>query len=247
MWFLFLLLVMLPTLLSSLFCSVVILTANSQNYAPKIGNSTTLNLESFYGTAYTVQCDAYEYFSVMFPFPCQDLIITLRAHQGNPEIYVSKADVNKDPYPTREKLTWSATAEHYYTLTIDRYDPESSPGIYYIGIYNNCDAQNLPAKFEIQAMESSDPSVSAYLEDIYEYPRLGIGRTVAANEYAFFKFCVPVCANVLITLQNCVDNTLCPGKYSFPELLVSRTSYKPLLHDYRCLPWLIVIFMNSFP
>ena len=237
--------VMLPTLLSTcLFGIVFILTANSQHYAPKIGNSTTLNLESFYGASYTVQCDAYEYFSVMFPFPCKDLIINLRTHQGSPEIYVSKADINKDPYPTKEKLTWSATAEHYYTLTIDRYDPESSPGIYYIGIYNNCGAQNLPAKFDIQAMESSDLSVSSYNEDIYEFPDLGMGQIVAANEYAFFKFCVPVCANVLITLQNCVDNTLCPGNYSFPELLVSRTSHKPLLKDYRYLTRSILIYGN---
>ena len=224
-----------------------ILTAGSQFYEHKFGNSTTLNLESFYKTSYTVQCDAYEYFSVMFPYPCQDLIITLRPTQGNPEIYVLKADVNKDPYPTRDKLTWSASSREYYSLSIGRFDPESSPGIYYIGIYNNCDGisgTKLPAKFQIQAMESKDPGISYGLTDIYEYPDLGINQKVASNQYAHYRFCIPVCANVLITLHNCLDNKVCPKAYSFPELLVSRTSLQPSLKDYRYLASSCIDFLQ---
>ena len=207
---------------------------DSQFYPPKFGDSTTLNLGSFYDTSYTVQCNAYMYFSVMFPFPCSDLIVSLQRSQGSPEIYVSKADISKDPYPTREKLTWSATVDDRYRLTIDRYDPESSPGNYYIGIYNSCNKQALPAIFKIQALKSVDLSVSLFLTDIYASPALGQKQSVAANEYASYRFCIPVCGNVLITLQNCVDNKICEGAYSFPELLVSRTTPKPSLEDYRC-------------
>lgn len=209
-------------------------TVDSQFYPPKFGDSITLKLDSFYDTSYTVQCDAYMYFSVMFPFPCADLVISLQQSQGSPEIYVSKADISKDPYPTREKLTWSATVDKQYRLTIDRYDPESSPGNYYIGIFNSCSKQGLPAIFKIQALKTVDLSVSLYLTDIYASPALGQKQTVAANQYASYRFCIPVCGNVLVTLQNCVDNKICKGAYSFPELLVSRTTPKPSLEDYRC-------------
>ena len=206
---------------------------DSQFYPPKLGNSITLELNSFYKTTYSVQCDTYEYFSVMFPYPCSDLILSLVSTQGNPRIYVSKA-ANKDPYPTRDKLTWSSFADTPY-LKIDRFDPESSPGYYYIGIYNDCTDQLYPAKFKIQAQRSMDPGISYGLTDIYRYPDLGINQTVTSNQYAFYKFCIPICANVLITLHNCLDNKVCPKAYSFPELLVSRTSLQPSLKDYRYL------------
>ena len=215
-------------------CLLMCFVASSAQFLKaKIGNSTVLNLNSFYSTSYTVQCSAYRYFAVNFIYACKDLIISLKVTSGQPDIYASKADVDKDPYPTKDKLTWSAYADDLYTLSISRWDPESSPGYYYIGIYNDCTNQKNPANFRIQALMSQDPAVAIGLKDILLYPRLGLGKTVKANGYTFFQFCVPECANVKISLQNCIDNAVCPGAYSYPELLVSRHSLLPSLKEYR--------------
>ena len=70
---------------------------------------------------------------------------------GEPDIYVSKADLDQDPYPTKRKLTWAAYADGAYNLTISHWDPESSPGWYYIGIYDDCSKQSQTASYSIRA------------------------------------------------------------------------------------------------
>ena len=70
---------------------------------------------------------------------------------GEPDIYVSKADLDQDPHPTKNKLTWAAYADGDYNLTISHWDPESSPGWYYIGIYDDCSKQSQTASYSIRA------------------------------------------------------------------------------------------------
>ena len=207
---------------------------SSQYFQPKIGNSVDITDGLFYNTTYETECDAYSYFAVNFIYPCRDLVLSIRPTKGQPNVYVSKATKDGvDPYPTREKMTWTAHKEDLYTLIIYRYDPESSPGYYYIGVYNDCSQQSEVAAYQIEVLPSTDPEVSLYNTDILEFPHLSMNKFVAANEYQFFRFCLPVCANVKVTLENCIDVNSCPQTYSFPELLVSRETLLPSLQDYR--------------
>jgi hypothetical protein len=195
-----------------------------------LGNSTSLKVPSAYGATYSLECNKYEYFNVLFYFPCNDLVINVKPLQGQPDIYVSKANIDKDPYPTKEKLTWAAFEDSQYQLTINHRDPESSPGYYYIGIYNDCSHQSKSALFQI-AISKGEPTESA-LNDISVFPARGLNQLVDAQGYKYYSFCSPRCSNVLVTLQNCLSDAECPGKYSYPELLVSRTKKTPTLFDH---------------
>jgi hypothetical protein len=196
-----------------------------------LGNSTQLNLTSEYGlTVHSLQCNKYEYFKVLFYFPCNDLVINVKPIQGQPDIYVSKANIDNDPYPTKEKLTWAAFEDSQYQLTINHRDPESSPGFYYIGIYNDCSHQSKSALFQIK-VSKGEPTESS-LNDLSLYPKRGLNQLVDAQGYKYYSFCSPRCSNVRVALKNCLDNAECPGKYAFPELLVSRTKATPTLYDY---------------
>ena len=86
-----------------------LLAVNSQSFTQTPSNSTLLQLSAAYGATYTVQCSAYQYFSVYFQDACKDLIVSLLVKSGQPDIYAKKADVDKDTYPTKEKLTWATS------------------------------------------------------------------------------------------------------------------------------------------
>lgn len=215
------------TFIALLFCFNF---ASSQFYERKIGRS--INITESYDVTYSTECNAYSYFSVFFIYPCKDLSISLKPTAGQPDIYVSKANRDRDPYPTRGKLTWASYADNIYTLNISRYDPESSPGYYYIGIYNDCSKQNEKAIYQIRARPIT---LSSTTKDILVNRDLGINQHVTANGYTYFEFCVPICANVRIALDNCLDNEKCPKAYSYPELLVSRDKMYPRVKDYRYL------------
>ena len=200
-----------------------LLAVNSQSFTQTPSNSTLLQLSVAYGATYTVQCSAYQYFSVYFQDACKDLIVSLLVKSGQPDIYAKKADVDKDPYPTKEKLTWAAYSDNDFTLTISQWDLESSPGYYYIGVYNDCTNQNKPAVFKIEAFPSQDPFVAVGLTDLVKYPWLGELQSGAPKSYQFYRFCVSKCSNVKIELDT----------LSYPELLVSRQHLLPSLRDYR--------------
>jgi hypothetical protein len=213
-------------MLKTLSCLLLVAGITAQTFVPKIGNSTLLSLDQKYGATYSVQCGKYEYFRIYMFYACRDLVVSVKATQGNPNIYVSKALVDLDPYPTKEKLTWAAFATD--TLTISHWDPESAPGYYYIGIYNDCSEQSSSALFQLQALSVE----TAGSTDILLNPTLSQNQQIVADGYVFYRFCVPECNNVKVTLTNCMDNDVCPGKYSYPELLVSRHVPEPKVKDY---------------
>jgi len=90
-----------------------------------VAANTSLTLNSPTDLSYTSQCGEYTYFEVSFPYPCQDLNVTVNALAGNPEIYVSKTLTS----PTKRDLNWSAVQTD--SLLINHFDPESSPGKVY--------------------------------------------------------------------------------------------------------------------
>jgi len=47
-----------------------------------------------------------------------------------------------------------------------------------------------------------------------------------------FKFCVPECADIIVTLQNCMSFDECGDTYSYPDLFLSRTEVIPKKNDY---------------
>ena len=211
----------------------LIAAVTSQYYDPKLGNSTNLFTKSFYGDYYNTKCGEYTYFAVQLLKPCKDLIVSLNKKKGQPYIYISKTN----PYPTRSSLTW-ATESNPLSLTISKFDPNGYPGYYYIGIYNDCSQQSNIASYQIQALESADePSYSNTNTDIGFHAYISENRTVDANSFVLFSFCLASCENVKLRIKNCVDKT-CPSSknYILPDLLVSRQSFSsPSLKQYRCL------------
>ena len=87
--------------------------------------------------------------------------------------------------------------------------------------------------YQIQTLHSVDPAVSNYNTDILEFPELGRNQLIKANSYGFFRFCVPICSNVKIVLNEYVNRTAYQQPYTSPELLVSREIFQPTLKDYR--------------
>ena len=71
-------------------------------------------------------------------------------------------------------------------------------------------------------------------EDIFKNPQLAMNQVVKAEDYTYFKFCIPYhCATMNVVLENCIDSTACPLTYSWPELLVSRRLPNPTVNDKR--------------
>lgn len=175
---------------------------------------------------YTTKCNDYTYFEVTAVSACKDLQIHVSPSSGEPDIYVSH-HLGEDEYPTKDKLTWAAFSDGVYNLTISHWDTESSPGEYYIGVMNDCSKQSDDAVYSIHVSE-----VVSDEEDLYLSPALANQKTVVAKGYAYYKFCIPGCADVRVTLTNCMDNTVCPSAYSYPELLVSRTEEEPTINSF---------------
>jgi hypothetical protein len=113
---------------------------------------------------YTVQCGEYAYFSVHQPYPCMDLVVSVNPTQGEPDIHISR----NVEHPKRTNLTWAAYEDNDYVATVSLWDPESSPGYYYISVYADCHAQSSAAVFTIKANVTADAS-----EDMWVYPALG--------------------------------------------------------------------------
>ena len=221
---------------TSLLTSVI-----SQYYDSKLGTSTDLFTTDFFDKFYTANCSAYTYFAVRFFTPCKDLIISVKKKKGQPYIYVSKTN----PYPTRNSLTWATESN---LVTIYKTDPNGYHGYYYIGIYNDCSQQSDNASFQIQARESADePSFSLFYTDIGLHSELSSNKTVDANSFILFSFCLSSCENVRLRLEDCVNKTRCPKDYILPELLVSRQDFLlPSVKDYRYLTFSAFLRCQSF-
>jgi hypothetical protein len=206
------------------------------------GNNTILVLGSGYGGYYPTTCNTYRYFSVLFYYPCNDLTISVLPSTGNPHLFVSRANLDFDPYPTDKKMAWSATKADGYSVTISHWDPESAPGWYYVGVYNDCTEKNETSWYQIKATKDDLSTAAAYadfytktasLVDLYQNPKAAINQYLSPNNYVYYRFCIPQCGNVKISIDNCDDQTKCPSAYATPHLLVSRTEQQPTIDSYR--------------
>lgn len=188
--------------------------------------NTVIKLNHTDTTIYTTTCGTYSYYEVHFPFACEDLIISVNPIQGEPNIYVSY-DISQ---PSKYDLTWSANAVGEYSVKISHWDPESSIGTYYFSVYDDCSVQGNDAKYTISAISDNSDNV----DDLYLHPLIGRNQVVGQLDYTYFKFCIPetYCSNFKVTLENCLDNSICPQAYSYPELLVTRNIPEPTIFDY---------------
>ena len=197
----------------------------------KYGNNTQLLLGAPYSGYYFTTCNSYSYFSVYFYYPCNDLLISILPQSGgSPKMYVSRANLDFDPYPTREKMTWEATKRNYYQMTISYWDTESAPGWYYIGIYNDCSQQNSTAWYQIQALKVDPPlydttyASNPSIQDLVLKPQVARGKTIQPNAYTYYRFCVPICSNVQVSMQT-------SSSIAYPEIIVSRTEIHPSIQS----------------
>ena len=212
-------------------CGLIGLTnAQKSSWLPS-GNNTILILDQTYSGYYFTGCNSYTYFSVYFYYPCNDLTVSLLSKEGgSPEMYISRANLDNDPYPTKDKMTWAGTSSNHYSVTISRWDPESAPGYYYIGVYNDCSKRNSTAMYQIQAVKdtpnmfddqyTTNPSAL----DVLYYPMLTRNLVIEPNTYKYFRFCVPRCSNVEVSVQTSSSTV-------YPRLVVSRTETYPTLQS----------------
>ena len=127
-------------------------------------------------------------------------------------------------------MSWEATKRNYYSMTISHWDTESAPGWYYIGIYNDCSQQNATAWYQIQAQKVSPPmfdptyTTNPSIQDLMIYPQLGLGKTIQPNTYTYYRFCVPACSNVQVSMQT-------SSSIAYPEIIVSRTEKYPTIQS----------------
>lgn len=121
------------------------------------------------------KCNTYEYFSIdTSAFPCQDVIISVKHDQGQPDLYVGKDPVR---YPTLDHLTWTSYEWGDELLTISHWDPEYEPGILYIGVLAYCGEDvhtgDEDAIFNITVnLDTSSHSGAHYELDILDSPQL---------------------------------------------------------------------------
>jgi hypothetical protein len=155
---------------------VTLSSAYSSKLLPIIASYDAEISEATIYTPYSLQCKKYQYFQVEFPYPCMDMNISVTTVNGSmPEIYVSKALQS----PTKRDLTWSTVDKSY--LLISHWDPESSPGWYYIGIYNPCYFEHEEVFFTINVYGLNDSSYD--LSDIYRNPKLSFNQYVKQKDY----------------------------------------------------------------
>lgn len=174
--------------------------------------------------SYSLECDEYYYYKVDFPYPCKDLNITLIPTQGDPDVYASKTVL----YPSKSDLTWGTKGPTDFTVTVSHWNPNSSPGYYYIAVYNPCFDSKQSTVYQIRARSF----VANAEDDLYLNPAIGINQVILANDYQNYRFCIPDCGDLKLTLTNCLSDEECPGKYSYPELLLSRTNTAPTIYSY---------------
>jgi len=161
--------------------------------------SVTLVLGASSSQKYTTSCGTYNYFKVQVPTSavCEDLVITTDVSSGEADLYVSKTNT----FPTKDMETWAAYADGIWDLTISRWDIQSSPGWYYIGVYADCTLTNTAAVYTIKAeMDNTDDGT-----DILRTPTAGQNFALnTADSYKYFRFCLPDNSlDVAIELNNC--------------------------------------------
>ena len=166
---------------------------------------------------------------------CKDIKIDTTVSAGETDLYVSKTN----SFPTSSMETWAAYADGVYDVTISRWDPEYSPGRYYIGVYADCANTNSAAIYTIKATSDATDDGT----DIYLTPNLASNFGLTADGYKYFRFCVPDDdKNVVIDLSNCYYNgnyipptgftgTCNSATYTLPELIVTRNIIKPTIAD----------------
>lgn len=210
-------------------------SVTSQYYNRKVGESTEIFIDESYGAEHSASCITPAYFSLWYPYPCQDLLIQLKVAKGNPSIYVSKSI----PYPKKGDLTWTSNKDNLYSFDISQNDPGSYGGYFYIGVYDDCTQQNQESLFQIQAFKKQDRQVYLFNTDIVKFPALSRNKILEPNAYMFYSFCVPRCSNVAIAVKilpraactpassNCQDSRL------FPQLFISRQPLFNYQTNYR--------------
>ena len=224
------------------FLPLLVFSSPPRPWTNREGNTTTLRPEADYKDFYYTECHKYHYFAIYFYFPCDNLKVSVLPKSGVPDlsIFVSRSNQDHDPYPTKEKMAWTADKDNAYSLTISHWDTEASPGWYYIGVYNDCSNVKETASYQIKAVkEDYSPFVAngALIvpgeEDILAFPKYATNQIIKSNEYKYYRFCLPKCGNVQVSIDNCIDPVKCPITYAFPELIVSRTEKYPVTNSYR--------------
>jgi hypothetical protein len=211
---------------------------------------TVLNSDvGTYSEVVSTRCGQYSYFRVVHTAPCLDLGIELDVASGDPDIYVSKG-YNNDTfyYLDKSSLSWSTYGDGVNSIIISHWDTEFSEGNFDVAVYNDCAYQSETASYRIRAYTYDDPNDKS---DVLKYPEQAMNRVLYVENfdtheayttndaYHYYRFCLPQCADVRVNLQNCISNAECPGEYSYPELLLSRTEPTPQLSDYQYNLWFL--------
>jgi len=182
---------------------------------------------------YKTNFSQYNYFKVQVPSTsaCDDIIITTNVTFGETDLYVCKTNT----FPTKDMKTWYAHGVR--NLNISRWDLQSSPGWYYIGVY-----AKTPSEYTIRVdlVSTNDGT------DILAQPTLAANFALnTANSYKYFRFCLPdPTLDVKITINNCYfdyanyiyptmpTRTPCDAThYTIPELIVTRNILEPTVAD----------------
>lgn len=196
---------------------------------------TNLQLGSSVGPI-TTSCNKYTYFAVQAKSSCKDLMISVLASKGNPDVYAVKSKSYQKPiYPTKDMLTWAAYKAGSDLLNISHWDPEFNTGLFYIGVYAECSNSNTAAIYSINVTEATND-----YGDLLKNPQLGINQKVAANGYTYYKFCLE---------SNCAKATIVPTYINTPytsahlkqyvniDLILSRTKRYPLVDGHVIHFW----------
>ena len=97
----------------------------------------------------------------------------------------------KNPQPTKDSMSWAAFAYGSYSVSISHWQPDSSPGIYYVAVYADCSLQSDAATYTLTAaVSTADDGTDIFLHS-------GVSKTVSvpAGGYKNFRFCLPAHTN----------------------------------------------------
>ena len=97
----------------------------------------------------------------------------------------------KNPQPTKDSMSWAAFAYGSYSVSISHWQPDSSPGVYYVAVYADCSLQSDAATYTLTAAVSeADDGTDIFLHS-------GVSKTVSvpAGGYKNFRFCLPAHTN----------------------------------------------------
>ena len=97
----------------------------------------------------------------------------------------------KNPQPTKDSMSWAAFAYGSYSVSISHWQPDSSPGVYYVAVYADCSLQSDAATYTLTAaVSTADDGTDIFLHS-------GVSKTVSvpAGGYKNFRFCLPAHTN----------------------------------------------------